>query len=203
MSEALDTLASQVLEFWFGEHDGQSVPEHKADMWFRNGRDYDSIVREQFAHRLDPAAAGAFDEWAESAAGRLALIIILDQFPRHIHRDRARAFAFDAKAREHCLAGLSSEQDQSLSPIERTVFYLPLEHAEDLALQERSVAMYEALCANVSDNVVEQFEANLGYAAAHRDIIARFGHFPHRNHLIGRPLTAAHKAFLKEPNSSF
>ena len=203
MSEALDVRAAQVLEFWFGTHDGESVADQKADMWFGNGRNYDALVREQFAHLLDPAAAGAFDGWGESAVGRLALIVILDQFPRHIHRDRARAFAFDAKAREHCLAGLKAGQDEALSPIQRTVFYLPLEHAEDLALQERSVALYEALCADVSEAVVERYRTNLGYAAAHRDIIVRFGQFPHRNPVIGRPLTAIHKAFLQEPNSSF
>ena len=172
-------------------------------MWFRNGRDYDSTVREQFAQLLDPAAAGAFDEWGESAAGRLTMSIILHQSPRHIRRDRARAFAFGAKAREHCLAGLGLGQDQTLSPIERTVFCLLLDHAEDLALQERSVAIYEGLCVDVSDDVVEQFRANVGYAETHRDIIVRFGQFPHRNQLIGRPLTATRKALLEEPNSYF
>lgn len=203
MSDALDDRALQVLDFWFGQHDGESVDESKTDMWFGNGRDYDALVRARFGHLLDPAVAGAFDTWGESARGRLALVVVLDQFPRHVHRDRARAFAYDAKAREHCLAGLKHQQDQALAPIERTVFYLPLEHAENLALQERSVAMYQGLCDEVSDELVERYRMNLGYAVAHRDIIARFGHFPHRNRLIGRPLTALHKRFLQEPNSSF
>jgi uncharacterized protein (DUF924 family) len=203
MSSHLHAHASQVLEFWFGENDGESVAHRKADMWFRNGRNYDALIREQFAHLLAPAAAGAFDHWGESASGRLALIVILDQFPRHVHRDRAGAFAFDAKAREQCLAGLATAQDQELSAIQRTIFYLPLEHAEDLALQERSVALYQALCEDVSETAVEHYRTNLGYAVAHRDIIARFGQFPHRNALIGRPLSAIHKTFLEQPGSSF
>ena len=203
MSDDLDQQATEILDFWFGQNDGETVAEEIQDMWFGNGRLYDEKVRARFAHLLDPAGSGAFDAWGASAKGRLALIVLLDQFPRHIFRDRARAFGFDAKAREHCLAGLHAGQDQALSPVERTVFYLPLEHAEDLALQERCTALYTALCDDVSDAARERYETNLGFAAAHRDIIQRFGLFPHRSALIGRPLTDEHRAFLQEPNSSF
>ena len=198
-----DSDIRKILDFWFGDNDGETVPERQTDMWFRNGRDYDHEIREQFADLIDCAAAGAFDAWCQSGTGRLALIVLLDQFPRHVHRNHARAFAYDAKAREHCLAGLAQAQASELSHLQRATFYLPLEHAENRALQERAVALYQALANAVTADNHETYANYVLYASMHRDFIVRFGHFPHRNELIGRPLSAEQQAFLLEPNSSF
>ncbi|MEM7407065.1 MAG: DUF924 family protein [Pseudomonadota bacterium] len=198
-----DPRVSEVLEFWFGDHDGETVPERQEDMWFKNGRNYDGEIRARFAEWLDPAGAGGMDSWAATPAGRLALIVVLDQFPRHIHRETSRQFVYDAKAREICVAGLESGHDQQLRPLERAIFYLPLEHAEDRLLQERCQSAYTALAGSVGEANRETYQNYLHYASLHRDIIVRFGHFPHRSALLGRSLTAEEKAFLQEPDSSF
>ena len=203
MPSDTDSNIRTILDFWFGDNDGETVPERQTDMWFRNGRDYDADIREKFADLIDYAAAGAFDAWGQSGTGRLALIVLLDQFPRHVHRNHARALVHDAKAREHCLAGLAQAQESELSHLQRAIFYLPLEHAENRALQERAVALYRALASAVTVDNHETYANYLLYASMHRDIIVRFGHFPHRNELLGRPLSAEQQAFLLEPNSSF
>lgn len=199
-----ESLATSVLTFWFGSNaTDETVPPATLDMWFKNGPKYDDIVRQQLGHHVDPATAGAFDSWCDTPRGRLALIVLTDQVPRHIHRGTPRAFGSDAKAREICVSGLRRDEHRALKPIERTVFYLPLQHSEDLGLQERSVALYTQLAGEVTEANREAFERNTGYAVAHRDIIARFGRFPHRSEILGRPLTAAEEQFLTEPNSSF
>ena len=133
----------------------------------------------------------------------LALILVLDQFPRHVHRDSARAFAYDAKAREVCLSGIATGHDFALTPLERSFYYMPLEHAEDRALQERSVALFQSLRDTAGEDVREAYEHTLHYAVAHRDIVVRFGRFPHRNELLEREMTAEEADFLSQPDSSF
>ena len=155
MNNDLDPFAAEILEFWFGpDATTETVSEEKGDMWFANGSNYDDIVRERFGDAITRAGAGAFDEWCVSPNGRLALIVLTDQVPRHVHRGTPGAFATDAKAREVCLAGI-------------------------------------------------KYETNVSFAVAHRDVIARFGYFPHRNEILGRPLNDEEHAFLQEPNSSF
>lgn len=204
MNNDLDPFAAEILEFWFGpDATTETVSEEKGDMWFANGSNYDDIVRERFGDAITRAGAGAFDEWCVSPNGRLALIVLTDQVPRHVHRGTPGAFATDAKAREVCLAGIKLEADKALTPIQRVVYYLPLEHAEDLALQERCVSFYRQLLEDVSQDNLKDYETNVGFAVAHRDVIARFGYFPHRNEILGRPLNDEERAFLQGPNSSF
>jgi len=143
------------------------------------------------------------NDWASKPKGLLALILLTDQFPRNIYRESARAFAFDAKALAWCLGGIISGLHIGLRPIERVFFYLPLEHAESLEYQELSVGLFRDLLATVQLDQKYVFENFLDFAVRHRDIIARFGRFPQRNKIIGRPSTPEEAAFLEEPGSSF
>jgi uncharacterized protein (DUF924 family) len=174
-----------VLHFWFEELDPKQ--------WFRSNPALDTKMRSRLADAVDRAADGDFDGWAATADGALALVLLLDQLPRNIHRDTARAFTQDRKAREVAKAALGRGFDEAVAPQRRTFFYLPLEHSEDLADQERSVALFTAL----GD------ELQLDYARRHRDVIARFGRFPHRNKMIGRESTEAELAFLADRDEPY
>jgi uncharacterized protein (DUF924 family) len=203
MSIEPHALMEDINNFWFGDNDGETVPDRQVDMWFNNGRYYDQEIGARYEALIDRVAAGAFDYWSVSAAGRLALLVALDQFPRHVYRGTARSFAYDAKAREHCLSGIAANQHLELSYLQQAIFYLPLEHAEDRALQERSVALYAHLATQVRDENKATYLSYHHYASLHRDIVVRFGQFPHRNELLGRASSATETAFLLEPNSSF
>ena len=149
------------------------------------------------------AAAGNLNPWLAEPRGRLALIILTDQFPRNIYRDSPLAFSFDTKALAWSLHGIEQGHDQLLQPIERAFFYLPLEHSERLEHQEQSVHMFGELVPLVSAEQREIFEHYLSVAILHRDIIARFGRFPHRNRILSRSSTAEELYFLSQPGSSF
>lgn len=193
-----------VLDFWFGGlREGEPVPPERFRLWFGGAEATDRQIRERFAAAVERAAAGACDGWRASARGALALIILLDQFPRNIHRGSPRAYALDDKAREFCLAGLDAGQDRELITIERAFFYLPLEHAEDKALQQRSVAAFAELLRQAPGPLREVCRGFLDYAERHRAIIERFGRFPHRNAPLSRSSTADEASFLREPGSSF
>jgi len=199
MSGAIQPAArpwQPVLDFWFltPEHadHGTSRPE-----WFRKDTAFDEAIRTQFGATLETALAGGFREWDTDLHGALARIIVLDQFTRNAFRDTRRAFAGDALAQEAALAMLESGRDRLLHPLERWFVYLPLEHAEDLALQESSVGLFSALAKD------EGMGDILQYATRHRDIIARFGRFPHRNRILGRVSTPDEVEFLKQPGSGF
>jgi uncharacterized protein (DUF924 family) len=199
MSGAIRTAARSwqpVLDFWFltPEHadHGTSRPE-----WFRKDAAFDDAIRTQFGATLETALAGGFREWDADLHGALARIIVLDQFTRNAFRDTPRAFAGDTLAQEAALAMIESGRDRLLHPLERWFVYLPLEHAENLELQERSVGLFSALAKD------EGMGDILQYATRHRDIIARFGRFPHRNRILGRASTPEEVEFLKQPGSGF
>jgi uncharacterized protein (DUF924 family) len=199
-----DARCDGVLDFWFGAHaDDANVVAERSPMWFRGGADVDASIRLRFGALRELAIAGELDDWLASARARLALVILVDQFSRNLFRLDARAFAHDALARRWCEQGLDSGADQSLRPIERVFLYLPLEHSESLTDQRRSVALFEALHDDASSAMRETFATYLDYARRHRDIIARFGRFPHRNEVLGRPSTAQETQFLASPGSSF
>ncbi|MDF2096515.1 DUF924 family protein [Aquibaculum arenosum] len=175
----------QVLAFWFAP--GREV------QWFVRSDAFDAQVEETLGSAYRQAQEGGFNHWAREARGALALILLLDQVPRQLHRGSPEAFVCDARARTITEAALAAGQDQELGPAERLFLYLPLEHSEDLADQERAVALISAL----GDDEWTR------YAVIHRNIIARFGRFPHRNAALGRQTTAEEAAFLQEPESSF
>lgn len=182
--------AQEVLEFWFADEN--------AVRWFVRDPDFDATVRERFGATLEAAAAGALDGWAATPRGWLALLIVLDQFSRNIHRGQAGAFGQDAAAQTLALEGLERRDDEVLAPLERVFAYLPLEHAEDLALQWRAVTLFRALALQASPQGRGQYENFLDYARRHCEVIARYGRFPHRNAALGRPSTPDELAYLAE-----
>lgn len=175
-----------VLDFWFA---GDPASDRK--VWFEQDREFDAACT-RFADALRDAKSGAFDHWTATPRGTLALIILLDQFPRNLHRASPNAFTADAKACEIARAAVAQGFDRALGPIERAFMYLPFEHSEDLADQHESVRLCETLGGELLD-----------YAQRHCDVIQRFGRFPHRNAVLGRTCTAEEQAYLAEPDAGF
>jgi uncharacterized protein (DUF924 family) len=177
------TTAEEVLRFWFDEHAGD---------WFVKSPAFDAEIRERFLALHEQAAAGSLAHWAEAPRSALALIVLLDQFPRNLFRGDARAFATDAMAREIARRVLERGWDKPMTQSERLFVYLPFEHSESLGDQDLCVEL-------MKDFDAEQRQ----YAERHRDIIRRFGRFPHRNDSLGRQSTPAEIEFLKQPASRF
>lgn len=193
-----------ILEYWFGrEVDDVVAARQHADLWWKKQPDVDREIRERFGTLLDAAVNGDLDDWLTDARGRLAMIILADQFSRNMYRGMPRSFAFDSYARNWCKAGLECRADRVLRPIERVFFYLPLEHAESLDDQYRSVALCKELVESVPEAHRELFDGYLNYAVRHCEIVERFGRFPHRNAILGRESTDEEIAFLEKPGSSF
>ena len=200
----MDDKKNELLRFWFGDDpDDAKVAEAKAGLWWGHRPETDEELQARFGAAASSAAAGLLDHWTGSPRGRLAVILLLDQLPRAIHRNTLAAFEQDAKARRLAEKGLESGADKLLRPIERLFFYLPFEHSELLSDQERSVALYRELVADVPAAHRKTFEGFVDYATKHREIIARFGRFPHRNAVLGRESTPEELAFLEQPGSSF
>ena len=193
-----------VLDFWFGQPGpAAEVAARQRALWFGKSAANDQQVTERFADTLIAAGAGQLDHWALSPRNRLALIVVLDQFPHHIHRNHGQSFAYDAQSLARAQAMIQNGDANRVVPIERVFVYLPLEHAESLALQDESVALYSQLAADASAAERPLFKGFLDYAQQHRDVVVRFGRFPHRNALLGRPSTAEEIEFLKLPGSRF
>jgi len=193
-----------VLAFWFGAPGSAAeIAGRQSKLWFGKSPANDQAVVDRFAATLAAATAGQLDHWANSPRGRLALVIVLDQFPHHIHREQPQAFATDPQSLALSLAALETGEDRKLAPIERVFLYLPLEHAESLELQERSVSLYEQLAHEAAADERALFDGFLDYARKHRDVVARFGRFPHRNEILERPSTPDELEFLKQPGSRF
>ena len=184
--------AIDVLEFWFGSPPGPSRPE-----WFRKDAAFDARIRSRFGDLHEAASRRGLESWRGAADSMVALVVVLDQFSRNLYRGDPRAFAQDAYARECANQALLRGDEAALLPVHRQFLYLPLEHSEDLADQERCVELMRTL---------EEFPETKGlteWAEKHRAIIARFGRFPHRNTALGRTSTPAEIEFLKSPGSSF
>lgn len=200
-----DTITPDaVLEFWFGNGGNDTaIAQAQQKLWWSKNETVDAGIRGRFAELVESAAAGTLDHWALDARGRLALILLFDQFPRNMYRDTPRAFSYDLLACRLALAGIAAGADRGLRAIERVFFYLPLEHSESEELQERCVALFTALAAGVPEADRKTFQGYVDYAVRHRDVIHRFGRFPHRNHILGRASSPEETAFLKQPGSSF
>jgi len=204
VNPAMTEPPESVLAFWFGAPGSAAeVSGRQSKLWFGKSPANDLAVSERFTATLTAATAGRLDHWADTPRGRLALVIVLDQFPHHIHRDQPQAFATDPQSLALSLAALETGEDRQLAPIERVFLYLPLEHAESLDLQERSVSLYEQLAREAAAEERALFDNFLGYARKHRDVVARFGRFPHRNAILGRASTPDEVEFLKQPGSRF
>ena len=186
--------AAEALLFWFGPA-AERGKAHKR--WFVKDEAFDREVRERFLPLYEDAAAGKLAHLKQRAEGCLALIVVLDQFPRNMFRGTARAFATDPLALEAARHALAQGFDRALLPVERLFVYLPFEHSETLADQDWSCELTKPLDAYPETNDVYR------YALLHRDIIRRFGRFPHRNAILGRTSTPEELEFLKGPGSSF
>jgi uncharacterized protein (DUF924 family) len=191
----MDPRAHEVLQFWFGE----SPPYANRPEWFRKSDDFDREIERRFAPLIDAALRDELQGWAADTDSALARVIVLDQFTRNVHRNTPKAFAGDTLALAAAQAMVAAGQDRELAPVQRVFVYLPFEHAEDLAAQARSVDLFAALAADAP----EAGDGWLDYARRHQVIVARFGRFPHRNAILGRPSTPEETEFLKQPGSSF
>jgi uncharacterized protein (DUF924 family) len=199
------TEIDAVLEYWFGASaaDGSLDPAKKK-MWFGDGRKYDAEIRDRFGALHERACRGELEaEWTATPRGAAALVVVLDQFSRHIHRDQPAAFACDPAAQRLVSSALDRRLDHELIPPQRAFFYLPLEHAEDLEMQRLAVRCFDGLARTVPEAQREEYEGFLDYAQRHLEIIKRFRRFPHRNRVLGRASTPAEIEFLKRPGSSF
>ncbi len=200
----MELKRDELLQFWFGDSpDDAAVAKTQAELWWGHCQETDELLQARFGAAASAAAADVLDHWVGSPRGRLALILLLDQLPRAIHRAMPAAFAQDAKARAVAEQGLESGADRLLRPIERLFFYLPFEHSEELADQDRSVEVYRELVTSVPTAHREAFAGFFDYAVKHRDVIKQFGRFPHRNFILGRESTPEEKAFLEQSGSSF
>lgn len=200
----MDGIRDELLGLWFGDNDDDAeVGKSQSDLWWGQSAETDDRLGARFGQAAAAAAAGTLDHWSGSPRGRLALILLLDQMPRVIHRGTPGAFAQDDKARRVADKGLASGADRLLRPIERVFFYLPFEHSEDPADQQRSVELFRRLAAAVPDKWKESFDSYLDFAVRHKEIIDRFGRFPHRNVILGRDSTPEEVEYLEQPDSGF
>ncbi|MCL6415564.1 DUF924 domain-containing protein [Aestuariirhabdus sp. Z084] len=192
---------TRILSFWFAELEGQ--PETGKQLWWGKSAAVDRFVTEQFADLLAVLSKPGMPLLEDSPKGRLASIIACDQLPRHIYRDLGKAFAWDQQARNLVQEGLVRGDDRSLSVQERVFFYMPLMHSESLAEQEQGIALFDALADIADASQRDEVLSNARFARLHRDIIQRFGRFPHRNKALARQSSAEEIEFLTQPGSSF
>lgn len=191
-----------VLKFWFRE-EALSAPQidRRMDVWFGDNPAFDRDLEKRFGDDVERASAGRLDHWAGTPRGRLALILLLDQFRRNVYRGTADAFAKDDAALKLCLEGAMAGLDRGLSAIERVFFYMPLQHAESRKIQAKAVELYNKLAEAVSPTYRETFSTIAQFAELHRDIIEQFGRFPHRNRVLGRANTPEEEEFLADEDT--
>ena len=188
---------ADILAFWFGRPGEPGYGQPRAE-WFRKDAGFDAEIRSRFLPDVEAALAGRLAAWGDDRRAFLALLILLDQFPRNLFRGEAKAFAGDPQARQLAERVLTKGWDQGLSAVEKLFVFLPFEHSEALADQERSVALFSALAAGHPG-----CEGFFDYARRHHEIIARFGRFPHRNAALGRSSTPEEASYLAQPGSGF
>ena len=192
----MQSSLADVLDFWFGREGEPGYGEFR-DQWFRKDEAFDREVTDRFGDLYERAAAGDLDAWREDAEGCLALVIVLDQFPRNMFRGDARTHATDGEALTAAKYAIEHALDWELPAFQKMFLYMPFMHAEGVEDQRRSVELFERLAAEPGGpDVVE-------YAVGHRDIVERFGRFPHRNAILGRETTPEEAEFLTQPGSSF
>lgn len=193
----MDAQAQDVLDFWFLPPDNLDYGQSRVE-WFRKDEAFDAHIRARFGALIDAAIEGGLRAWEATPHGALARLIVLDQLTRNVYRGTPRAFAGDAQALALAVALTQAGQDRLLPPMLRAFAYLPFEHAEDLAMQARAVELFQLL-----SQAQPGFDGMLDYAQRHQEVIARYGRFPHRNAILGRPSTPEEVEFLRQPGSSF
>jgi uncharacterized protein (DUF924 family) len=185
-----------ILDFWFGNSDSETYGKPQQN-WFIKNKNFDNQIRNNFLTHYEEALNNNLNHWQENALGCLALIIILDQFPRNMFRDTPQAFATDNLALNIAKSAIKNEFDQQLLPVFRWFIYLPFEHSENIEDQNLSVKLFSTLKDDPDS------KSTIEYAIAHQKIIERFGRFPHRNSILARESTPEELQFLSQPRSSF
>ena len=186
----------EILNFWFGKADQPNYGQPRTE-WFVKKTEFDRQISRDFLDIYQQAVQGKLDHWRNSPASCLALIIILDQFPRNMFRHTPQAFASDEKALQIAKYAIAHGFDRQLLPVQRWFIYLPFEHSENLADQRQAVALFSTLKDDPHSTIT------INYALRHLEVIERFGRFPHRNQLLGRESTTEELEFLQQPGSSF
>jgi uncharacterized protein (DUF924 family) len=200
--------ARKVRDFWFGKTPlaAEQLPR-RMELWFgarpELKQHVDDTLRSRFGALVEQALAGDLAQWADGPRRRLSLILLLDQFPRNIFRGTARAYAGDEQALTLALTGMQSVADAALNPVERIFFYMPLQHAESLDVQDEAVSAYRRLADEAPEVIRTVFKSCLDFAERHRAVIQRFGRFPHRNQVLGRASTPEEAAWLKQGGDTF
>jgi uncharacterized protein (DUF924 family) len=190
--------------FWFGPEPRLALRDPaRPRLWWRKDPATDAEIRARFEHWVAAALDGALDAWAGAPGGLIALVVLCDQLPRNIHRGTPAAFAGDRRALAWCREGMAAGYENQLTLAERAFLYMPLEHSEDRADQEACVTRFTALLAEAPAAERGELQRMLDYAHGHREVIRRFGRFPHRNGVLGRRSTAAELAFLQTPGARF
>ena len=193
-----------ILSFWFKDQ-ALSAPQidRRMDIWFGSDAAFDHEIETEFAADIEQASAGQLGHWAEEPHGRLALILLIDQFRRNIYRNTAQAFEMDQVALKLCVEGAMEKKDRGLSPIQRAFFYMPLQHSESPKVQAKACELFNKLAEAVSPTYRETFSTIAQFAELHRDIVDQFGRFPHRNQLLGRANTAEEDEYLGGDSPDF
>ena len=193
-----------ILSFWFMEQT-LSAPkiDGRMDTWFGEDPVFDEEIAKEFAEDVERASDGALDHWAHEPRGRLALILLLDQFRRNIYRNTPEAFEKDKAALKLCVEGAMEKKDHGLAPIHKAFFYMPLQHAESRKVQAKSRVIYQRLAEAVSPTYKETFETIAQFAELHADIVERFGRFPHRNKLLERENNPDEEEYLTGDSPDF
>ena len=200
----MQVSTDDVLLFWFGELDEHGLAnEQTSAKWWTKNPAFDEEVRARFGDLHASIARGEKEAWLDDPRGRLAYVVVLDQLSRNMFRGDKQMFAADERALAAAAGGVEKGHDRSLACAERMFLYMPFMHAESLDHQERCIDLFRALADDLSGPAKTRVLNNVDYAVRHRDIVARFGRFPHRNELLGRASTEEETAFLKEPGSSF
>ncbi|MGB3765304.1 MAG: DUF924 family protein [Phormidesmis sp.] len=194
-----------ILTFWFGQPTDADYGQYRK-AWFVKNPDFDQQIHQRFLLDYEKAAAGALDHWQENSQSpvqaSVALLLLLDQFPRNLFRNQPRSFATDPQAKALAAHLVDTGQDKSLIPAQRFFIYVPFEHSEALIDQDRCVELMQNLV-NTVPNLDEGLKGGLDYAIRHRAVIQRFGRFPHRNEILGRQSTPEEVKFLQQPGSRF
>ncbi|MDO9506845.1 MAG: DUF924 family protein [Hydrogenophaga sp.] len=190
--------ASDVLDFWFGDGLQLDWPsQDHNELWFGGGPAQDEVIRQRFGLLVDEALNGGLIDWETEPRTRLALIVLLDQLSRNVHRGQRRAFDGDARAQRLTRRSIAEGMDTTLTPAGCVFLYMPLMHAEHLALQEECVARFQKLVDSSPEGLRDKLNSNLRFAVVHRDIVAQYGRFPYRNAVLGRESTPEEDEFLK------
>ena len=200
----MDRRVDEILDYWYGDFvkEGNAVDE-RFKFWFGKSEQADEEIRRRFSADVEKLIASQYQHWLQHPQGRLACILLIDQFCRQIYRGTPAAFEYDHLALDFCIQGIELGHDLALSRPLRYFYYLPLEHSEDLDHQHQCVAAYQVMADEAPEKYRYIYLNAKGYSEEHLKIIERFGRFPHRNKILDRKSTLAELEFLKQPGSSF